>query len=92
MAGPSVSDEETATFTAKDLDVDWEKVDRASALVDLALKGRDAEGVIVVKARRLERFYSHLVRVLPAMSSLLPSLIPPFFCLCLFPSLRPLLF
>ena len=51
-----------AGFTAKDVGVDWDKVARVSALVDLALGPQRADPDVVTKARRLGQFYGHLVR------------------------------
>jgi hypothetical protein len=51
-----------AGFTAKDAGVDWEKVARVSALVELALGPQRADPDVVTKARRLGQFYGHLVR------------------------------
>jgi hypothetical protein len=47
-------------FTHKDCIVEWEKVDRATPLVEAAFSSGDAN--TAAKARRLEHFYSHLVR------------------------------
>jgi hypothetical protein len=47
-------------FTHKDCIVEWEKVDRATPLVEAAFSSGDAN--TTAKARRLEHFYSHLVR------------------------------
>lgn len=55
------SSDETTIFTQKDLAVDWEKLDRVSALVDAALDSRRSDPDIISKARRLEQFYPFLV-------------------------------
>ena len=51
-----------AFFSLKDLDVEWEKVERVSTLVEAALDLRREDSEILAKARRLEHFYPFLVR------------------------------
>ena len=49
-------------FSKKDLLVDWDKVRRVAPLVDQVLGARSEEPAVVANARRLEKFYPHLVR------------------------------
>ena len=49
-------------FSAKDLQVDWDKVNRVVPLVEQALGSKRGEAGVVATARRLEKFYPHLVR------------------------------
>ena len=49
-------------FSAKDMQVDWDKVNRVAPLVDQALGSKREELAVVANARRLEKFYPHLVR------------------------------
>ena len=52
---------EIPVFTWKDQNVDWEKVDRVTSLVDAALDSRRDDLDVVAKARRLEQFYPYMV-------------------------------
>jgi hypothetical protein len=49
-------------FTEKDVEVDWDKVERASPLVESVFKHGRGDPSIISKARRLEQFYGHMVR------------------------------
>lgn len=51
-----------AHFSKKDVQVDWDKVSRVAPLVDQALGARSEEPAVVANARKLEKFYPHLVR------------------------------
>ncbi len=52
----------SAVFSWKDLDVEWEKVERVSTLVEAALDTRREDAETLAKARRLEHFYPFLVK------------------------------
>ena len=49
-------------FSKKDVQVDWDKVSRVAPLVDQALGDMSKEPTVVANARKLEKFYPHLVR------------------------------
>jgi hypothetical protein len=52
----------TVCFSKKDMQVDWDKVSRVAPLVDQALGAKSGEPAVVANARKLEKFYPHLVR------------------------------
>jgi hypothetical protein len=60
--GISAPDAAHLKFSKKDVQVDWDKVSRVAPLVDQALGARSEEPAVVANARKLEKFYPHLVR------------------------------
>jgi hypothetical protein len=57
-------DPEALCFTSKDLEVDWDKVERASPLVESAFTHDRQNESVIAKARRLEQFYGYMVNFL----------------------------
>jgi hypothetical protein len=60
---PISKEADAASFMKKEVEVDWDKVERASPLVESAFTHGKDDPSIISKARRLEQFYGHMVRI-----------------------------